>query len=107
MVLLLDEKIPRKLKYRFGNVHEVLTVSEMGWGGITNGDLLQKMQQKGMTVLLSVDKNMSHQQNLERYGVSLLVLNARDNRYESLLPFVEKVEKIIKGKIATGLIMVE
>ncbi|WP_430906553.1 DUF5615 family PIN-like protein [Maribacter sp. 2-571] len=107
MVLLLDENIPRKLKYRFSEAHEVLTVPEMGWSGIKNGDLLQKMEQKGMTLLLSVDKNMSHQQNLEKYGVSLLVIDAVDTRYDTLLPFVAKVEKVLEGETAPGLIIIE
>ncbi|MEA1785610.1 hypothetical protein U1E44_05880 [Arenibacter sp. GZD96] len=107
MVLLLDENIPRKLKYRFSETHEVLTVPEMGWSGIKNGDLLRKMQQKEMTVLLSVDKNMSHQQNLEKYNVCLLVFGAKDTRYETLLPFVEKTEKLLEGKIAPGLTVIE
>lgn len=92
MVLLLDENIPRKLKYRFSEEYEVLTVPEMGWSGIKNGDLLEKMKKRDMRVLLSVDKNMSHQQNLVVCGVSLLVLDSYDTRYHTLLPFVEKVE---------------
>ena len=44
MKVLLDENIPRKLKYRFGEQHEVLTVPDMGWTGIKNGDLLKRMK---------------------------------------------------------------
>ena len=38
MKLLLDENLPKKLKYRFSENFEVLTVPEMGWSGIKNGD---------------------------------------------------------------------
>jgi len=80
MRLLLDENLPKKLKYRFSEVHEVLTVPELGWSGIKNGDLLNRMQDKGLETLLSMDKNMSHQQNLEKYNVSLLVFEAKNAR---------------------------
>ncbi len=76
----------------------------MGWSGIKNGDLLEKMKKRDMRVLLSVEKNMSHQQNLVVCGVSLLALDAYDTRYHTLLPFVEKVEEVLKGKILPGLI---
>lgn len=103
MRLLLDENLPRKLKYRFSDSHEVLTVPEMGWSGIKNGDLLKRMEEKGLEILLSVDKNMSHQQNLEKYNVSLLVFEAKDTRYDSLVPFIGKVEKILEEGISPGL----
>ena len=107
MVLLLDENLPRKLKYRFSEAHEVFTVPEMGWGGTKNGDLLRKMEAKGMTILLSLDKHMSHQQNLKKYGISLLVFDAIDIRYQSLLPFVDKVEKILREELLPGLTIIK
>ncbi len=107
MTLLLDENLPRKLKYRFSDAYEVLTVPEMGWSGIKNGDLLQRMESKGLKVLLSIDKNMSHQQNLEKYEVSLVVLNSKDARYASLVEFVPRIEKLLESEIQPGLIIVD
>jgi hypothetical protein len=107
MKLLLDENLPRKLKYRFSEEYEVLTVPEMGWSGIKNGDLLQRMESKGLRVLLSIDKNMSHQQNLEKYDISLVVFNAKDTRYASLVEFIPKVEKIVTSELKPGLIIVD
>lgn len=95
MKLLLDENLPKKLKYRFSDKYEVITVPEMGWSGIKNGDLLKLMKIKKMRVLLSIDKNMSHQQNLERSKVSLIVFNTKDSRYNSLVKFIPKVEKLL------------
>jgi hypothetical protein len=31
MKILLDESLPRKLKYDFGVEHEVLTIRDIGW----------------------------------------------------------------------------
>lgn len=109
MKLLLDENLPRKLKYRFSDTYEVLTVPELGWSGIKNGDLLQKMESKGLRFLLSVDKNMSHQQNLEKHRICLLVLNSKDTRYNSLVGFIPKIEQFLsKGKaLSSGLTVIE
>jgi len=107
MKLLLDENLPRKLKYRFSEVYEVLTVPEMGWSGIKNGDLLQRMEAKDLKVLLSIDKNMSHQQNLEKYNISLIVFNANDTRYNALVEFIPNVEKILSTELESGLIIVD
>jgi hypothetical protein len=40
MKLLLDENLPKRLKLDFPE-HEIFTVSDMGWKGKKNGELLQ------------------------------------------------------------------
>jgi len=79
----------------------------MGWSGIKNGELLVKMKSKGLKILLSLDKNMSHQQNLEKHNVSLIIINSKDTRYDALLKFVPKIEKILSEEIKLGLIIVD
>lgn len=39
MKVLLDECVPRKLRRELRE-HEVLTVTERGWSGVENGELL-------------------------------------------------------------------
>jgi predicted nuclease of predicted toxin-antitoxin system len=107
MKLLLDENIPKKLKYRFDSVFEVLTVHEMGWSGIKNGDLLKEMKSKNLKILLSLDKNISHQQNLEKFNVSLIVLESKDTRYDVLVNFIPKIEKLLSEKINSGVFIIE
>ena len=107
MKLLLDENLPRKLKYRFSTSYEVLTVTEMGWSGKKNGELLTVMQEYGLEILLSSDKNMSHQQNLEKYGISLVVLNAPDNRYTTLLEYLPQLEKQLAIGVEIGLTIID
>lgn len=43
MKILLDENIPRRLRFRIQGrtgITEVKTIKEMGWNGKTNGELL-------------------------------------------------------------------
>ncbi len=104
MKLLLDECLPRKLKNEFVG-HEVLTVNEAGFRGLKNGKLIQTASEDGFEVLVSVDKNIEYQQNKANLEIAILVLSARSNRIESLLPIMNEalkvLEKIQKGEIIT------
>jgi hypothetical protein len=62
MRLLLDENLPRKLaEHLLG--HECRTVVECSWSGKTNGELL-RLADSQFDVLLTLDKNLPYQQNL-------------------------------------------
>ena len=65
MRILLDEN----LGWRLGRGlvgHEVESVYRLGWAGIQNGVLLEKANETGFEVLITMDSNMSFQQNLAR-----------------------------------------
>ena len=104
MKLLLDECLPRKLKREFAG-HEVFTVDEAGFKGLKNGKLIQAASENNFAALLSVDKNIEHQQNKVDLPIAILVFSAQTNRIESLLPLVLKalvvLENIEKGEIIT------
>jgi len=73
MRILLDECVPRPLKRELVG-HDVHTVIDMGWGGKTNGELLQLMLPAKFDAFLTVDQNLSYQQNLTAAGVAVIVL---------------------------------
>jgi hypothetical protein len=83
MRLLLDENLPKRLKQDFPQ-HEVYTVRDMQWNGIKNGKLLQLLLENGFDALLTFDKNLQHQQNFTRYTLTVFVLVAAINQYETL-----------------------
>ncbi|HTU23537.1 MAG TPA: hypothetical protein VMG10_36210 [Gemmataceae bacterium] len=87
MRILLDECVPRRLRQEFPG-HYVRTVPEMGWSGKKNGELLQLMNGQGLEVLVTVDQNIRHQQNLQAAGVAVVVLVASSNRLADLVPLV-------------------
>ena len=55
MKVLLDECLPRKLKFSFSE-HECLTVPEIGLSGIVNGQLLAEAERLGFDVLVTIDQ---------------------------------------------------
>ncbi len=93
--LLLDENLPKKLKYRFGEPYEVTTVPDQGWNSLKDGELLKAMFESGIEYLITADKNMSYQQNYRKWNIKLIVLNTPDIQYEVVLPFVIKSKRLI------------
>ncbi|MBX2916594.1 MAG: DUF5615 family PIN-like protein [Cyclobacteriaceae bacterium] len=101
MKLLLDENLPKRLKSDLIN-HEVYTSAEMNWAGVTNGKLLELLVANNFDALLTFDKNLQYQQNFKHYSISVLVLTASDNRYQTLKPLMEKVKQLLVGDLSPG-----
>jgi predicted nuclease of predicted toxin-antitoxin system len=86
MRILLDENLPRKLAvYLIG--HQCRTVVECGWSGKKNGELLAEADPL-FDVLLTLDKNLPYQQNLTTKRIAVLIVRARSNRIQDLLPVI-------------------
>ena len=87
MRILLDECIPRPLKRELAG-HDVHTVPEMGWSGKKNGELLALMVAQGVEVFVTVDQNLSYQQNPRAANLAVIVLIAASNRLADLFPLM-------------------
>jgi hypothetical protein len=72
MKLILDECIDRRLTKEFIG-YEIKTVPQMGWAGTKNGKLLALIE-KEFDVFITVDRNLSFQQNLSQFNISVVVL---------------------------------
>ena len=86
MKILLDHCVPKPLRQHLTG-HEVKTAYQMGWNTLKNGKLLEAAQIE-FDVLVTVDQNLSHQQNVGGRQIALIVLIASDNKVETLLPLV-------------------
>lgn len=73
MRVLLDESVPVQIRNALRD-HSVSTAVEMGWGGITNGELLDRAETEGFQLLIVADKNFQHQQNLKGRPIAILEL---------------------------------
>lgn len=60
MKILLDENMPTKVKYDFGEGYEVWTVKDMGWLGKKNGELLGLAALNGFDFFVTLDKNLKN-----------------------------------------------
>jgi predicted nuclease of predicted toxin-antitoxin system len=93
MNVLLDECLPRKLKYDLPG-HVVSTVPEMGWAGTKNGALL-RLAETAFEVFITADQNVEYQQNLHSTVLRIVVLEAPNNRLETLRPLMLKVVVVL------------
>ena len=91
MKILLDESLPRKLRLDFGPEHEVWTVRDKAWLSKKNGELLKLMADDNFDIFITVDRNLSYQQNLERLSVTIVVLIAKNNRLDTLRMLIPKI----------------
>jgi Domain of unknown function (DUF5615) len=87
--LLLDECIDRRLAKDLGT-HDVKTVPQMGWAGIKNGALLI-LAENEFEAFITVDRNLSFQQNLPKFNIAVLVLHAPSNRLADLRPLIPSI----------------
>ena len=73
MLVLLDNGVPRGLS-SFLTSHVVEEARDRGWEELTNGKLIDLAEQSGFQVLITTDKNIRYQQNLNTRKIALIVL---------------------------------
>lgn len=89
MRILLDECLPARLKRDLVG-HDARTVPEMGWASKQNGELL-RLAEGEFDVFLTVDRNLSFQQDLARFNIAVVVMVSQGNRYSDLRSLVADV----------------
>ncbi|MCZ7564509.1 MAG: DUF5615 family PIN-like protein [Burkholderiales bacterium] len=98
MKVLVDECVDWRLSREIVG-HEVRTARQMGWSTISNGELLA-LAEKEFDVFVTVDRNLSFQQNLPAFAIAVIVLRAKTNRLSDLQPLVpELVASIATAKL--------
>jgi hypothetical protein len=70
----------------------------MGWMTIKNGMLLT-LASEHFDVFVTVDRNLSFQQNLDSFSVAVVVLQAKTNRLADLRPLVPSLLAAIESAL--------
>ena len=86
MRVLLDECVPKRLGADLKG-HEVSTAYEAGFAGLKNGQLLRAASES-FGCFLTVDRNLQFQQKPGPLPLSVVVVAASNNRYETLVSLV-------------------
>ena len=88
MRLLIDECVPRKVKFLFSDSgHECETVRDAGFSGKENGELLA-LAEEHFDVLVTIDKNIRHQQNMTGRNIAILITRPASNDLDDIRPHV-------------------
>ncbi len=86
MKVFLDECIDWRLARDIVG-HDVKTARQMGWTTFKNGALLTLASQH-FDVFVTLDRNLSFQQNLDSFSIAVLVLNAKTSQLTDLKPLI-------------------
>jgi hypothetical protein len=78
MRILLDECVPWPM-HKLLTGHECTTAQKRGWGGVKNGDLLQRAESE-FDLFITSDQNIRYQQNLAGRRIAILELSTNDLR---------------------------
>lgn len=83
MKVLLDEMLPAAVAGLLPD-HAVVTVKAAGYTGLSNGELMRRAARAGFDVLVTADRNLPAQQNLQAGGIAVVLV--RGSRMAEIEP---------------------
>ena len=104
MKVLIDECVDWRLSRDIIG-HDVKTARQMGWSTVRNGELLA-LAANQFDIFLTVDRNLSFQQNVPAFAIAVIVICAKSNRLSDLRPLVPEllasIPRAQPGKVMSG-----
>lgn len=95
--VVLDECLPRQFGKLFPG-HEVLTVRQLGFAGFKNGRLLEALSGR-CHAFITVDSNLSYQQNLPALPFASIILKVKSNTLKDLTPHASAILAILDSAV--------
>src|SRR5882762_9026520 len=89
MRILIDECLDWRLCRALAE-HDCSSVQKMGWGGLTNGALLERAE-KEFDVFITGDRNLSFQQNVSSFNIAVVVLHADSTQLSHTLSLMSEL----------------
>ncbi len=105
MRVFLDECVDWRLARQISG-HEVKSARQMGWTSIKNGELLA-LTAAHFDVFLTVDRNLSFQQNIPGLSIAVVVLRAKSNRLAELSALVPALLSALDSATEGAVIVIE
>jgi len=88
--------MPRRLKGALDG-HDCRTVPEAGFAGQKNGRLLSLAEAAGFDLFLTLDKGIQYQQNLAGRSIATLIVRAKSNRLQDLVPHMDACLAVLRS----------
>ena len=85
----MDENLDWRLS-RDSAGHTVDAVPHIGWAGLKNGALLARAEQQ-YDVLITMDAGIRRQQNISKFNIAVVTLQAPSNRLADTQPLMPKL----------------
>jgi hypothetical protein len=102
--ILLDEGVPIGIRTLVTGFH-VEAVPELGWAGLTNGDLIMAAEEAGFDVMITCDQNIRYQQNLAGRRLALVVLTT--NHWDTIRANSGGILPVVEQATAGSFVIVE
>ena len=104
MRILFDQATPLPIR-QYLEDHWVRTAAQQGWDTLKNGDLLTAAEGAGFDVLLTTDKNLRYQQNLDDRKIAIIVLGQQ--QWPKLRLHIQRVIEAIQAATPGSFVDVE
>jgi predicted nuclease of predicted toxin-antitoxin system len=90
MRLIFDENMPFTLARELPG-HECSSVIALGWRGTENGALLTRAEQAGFDVLMTLDDDISPEQNMKGRKIAVLVVKPAKQGKSAMKAMADRV----------------
>lgn len=104
MLVLLDENLPHRLRLLITG-HEVRTVHFQRWDSLSNGELLNAAEEAGFDVIVTADRGIQYQQNIEGRRIGIVILSSND--VETVAAHVPEIRAAINSVKAGSFVMAD
>jgi hypothetical protein len=75
--------------------YECQAVSDAGFAGKRNGELLLLAEKSGFDVFITLDRGIEYQQNLKSRKLVVILIRARSSRIKDLLPCAPDILRLL------------
>ena len=90
MKVLLDEMPPIGMRELLPS-HEVYSAAYAGFAGISNGEMIRRAIGAGFDVIVTLDRGIPRQQNLERSGIGFVLIPHND--LDRIRPYADELHR--------------
>lgn len=105
MRILFDHGTPKGLARALSG-HTIHTAQSRGWDTLSNGALLNAAEEAGFELLLTTDRRIKYQQNLQVRRIALLVLTGT-TRWSSVRQHADRIATAVASATPGGYSEVE
>ncbi len=90
MRIVLDECVNPRVKRLLEPDHTILTVPELGWSGLADHILVERLQGR-CEIFLTIDRGFEHEHNLASLGFGIVILHVARNRPAQFAAIRDKI----------------
>ncbi len=94
MRVIVDECLPNRLCKALTG-HDAILVQKAGYSGLKDGALLDRIDGT-FDVFITIDGNLTYQQNLTDRRIAVVVLRAVTNAFEDVEPLVKSILEVLQ-----------